>query len=296
MKKFGFFLVRSFANLLGLFPMQVLYLLADFFYFLVYYIIRYRQKVVRRNLEVSFPEKTAKQRKQIEKAFYHHFADLMAEYVKMTQMTEKEMRKKVTIENPEILHKLYNEGRSVFLALGHCGNWEWFGMAFYRYTKHRPFAIYKRLSNPYFDDFIKSIRTIIGPLQMIESRSAFRSLKQVADQLNAVVIIADQSPSGTEQDYWTNFLNQDTAFFTGLEKMAKALDYAVVFVENIKVKRGVYNMVLSPISLEPKKEPTNYIIETYARMLEQAIVDNPSNWLWSHRRWKHQRTKTERHA
>ena len=131
---------------------------------------------------------------------------------------------------------------------------------------------------------------------MIESRSAFRSLKQVADQLNAVVIIADQSPSGTEQDYWTNFLNQDTAFFTGLEKMAKALDYAVVFVENIKVKRGVYNMVLSPISLEPKKEPTNYIIETYARMLEQAIVDNPSNWLWSHRRWKHQRTKTERHA
>lgn len=276
--------------------MRVLYLLADFLYFLAYYIIRYRQKVVRRNLEISFPEKTVRERKQIEKAFYHHFADLMAEYLKMTQVSEIEMQQRITIENPEILHELYDGDRSVFLALGHCGNWEWFGMSFYLYMNQRPFAIYKRLSSPYFDDFVKSLRTAIGPVQMIESRSAFRSLKQATGQPNAVVIAADQSPSGTEQDYWTDFLNQDTAFFTGLEKMAKALDYAVVFVENIKVKRGVYKVVLSPISIDPRKEPTNYIIETYARLLEQAIVANPSNWLWSHRRWKHQRTKTESHA
>ena len=251
---------------------------------------------MRQNLQTSFPEKTASELKQIEKEFFHHFADLMAEYVKMTQVSEKEMQKRITIENPEILDKLHNEGKSVFLALGHCGNWEWFGMAFYLFMKHKPFAIYKRLSNPYFDDFIKSLRMAIGPVQMIESRGAYRSLKQSNEQINAVVIAADQSPSGTEQDYWTNFLNQDTAFFTGLEKMAKALDYAVVFVENIKVKRGVYKVVLSPISLDPKTESTNYIIETYARLLEQTIVRNPSNWLWSHRRWKHQRNKPESHA
>ncbi|MBZ0243562.1 MAG: lysophospholipid acyltransferase family protein [Bacteroidales bacterium] len=288
--------MRSLANLLGLLPMRLLYLLADFLYFIAYYIIRYRQKVVRHNLQLSFPEKTARERKQIEKEFYHHFADLMAEYVKMTQVSEIEMQKRITIENPEILHELYDEGRSVFLALGHCGNWEWFGISFYFHTRHKPYAIYKRLSNPHFDDFVKSLRTAIGPLLMIESRNAYRSLKQSDDQPNAVVIAADQSPSGTEQDYWTNFLNQDTAFFTGLEKMAKALDYAVVFVENIKVKRGTYKVVLSPISLDPQKETTNYIIETYARFLEQAIVRNPSNWLWSHRRWKHQQNKSESHA
>lgn len=296
MKRLGFLLVRSLAKLLGLLPMRVLYLFADFFYFIVYYIIGYRKEVVRRNLQASFPEKTAHEREQIEKKFYHHFADLMAEYIKMTQVSEKEMQQRIFIENPEILHKLFNEGRSVFLALGHCGNWEWFGMAFYLFSKHNAFAIYKRLSNSDFDGFVKSLRTAIGPVQMIESRSAYRSLKQAGDQQNAVVIAADQSPSGTEQDFWTNFLNQDTAFFTGLEKMATALDYAVVFVENIKVKRGVYKVVLSPISLDPKKEEPNYIIDSYAQLLEQTIVRNPYNWLWSHRRWKHQRNKPEIHA
>lgn len=277
-------------------PMQVLYLVADFFYFIVYYIVRYRLKVVRQNLKAAFPEKTSSELKQIEKAFYHHFADLMAEYLKMTQISEKELQKRITIENPEVLEKLYEESRNVFLALGHCGNWEWFGMAVYAATKHRPFAIYKRLSNPDFEDFVKAIRTSIGPLQMIESRSAYRSLKQLDDQLNAVVILADQSPAGNEQDYWITFLNQETAFFTGLEKMAKALDYSVVFVENIKVKRGHYKVVLSTVSTNPKTETTNYILETYARMLEQAIVKNPANWLWSHRRWKHQRNKPENYA
>lgn len=296
MKKIGFLFVRSLAKLLGFLPMRVLYLLADFLYFIVYYIIRYRQNVVRQNLQASFPEKTDRERKQIEKEFYHHFADLMAEYVKMTRISEKELRKRITIENPGIIQELYDEGRNVFLALGHCGNWEWFGMAVYAVTKHRPFAIYKRLSNLYFEDFIKSIRTSIDPLQMIESRSAYRSLKQLDDRLNAVVILADQSPAGNEQDYWTTFLNQETAFFTGLEKMAKALDYSVVFVENIKVKRGYYKVVFSLANAKPKMEPTNYILETYARMLEQAIVKNPANWLWSHRRWKHQRNKSESHA
>ena len=296
MKKFGFLIVRSIAKLLGLLPMRVLYILANFFYLFIHYIVPYRRKIVRQNLQLSFPEKTTKELRQIEKEFYHHFADLMAEYLKMTQVSEKEMKERFSIENPEILHKLYDEGRSVFLALGHCGNWEWFGMTLYLFIKQRPCAIYKRLSSPYFDDFVKSLRTAIGPIKMIESRGAYRSLKQSDDQLNAVIIAADQSPSGTEQDYWTNFLNQDTAFFTGLEKMAVALDYAVVFVENIRVKRGVFKIILTPISLDPRKETANYIIESYARLLEQSIIKYPSNWLWSHRRWKHQRNKSGSHA
>ncbi|MDA3944043.1 MAG: lysophospholipid acyltransferase family protein [Bacteroidetes bacterium] len=296
MKKIGFLFIRSVARLLGFLPMRLLYFLADIVYVIAYYILRYRLQVVRRNLSFSFPEKTRKEQYRIEKQFYHQLSDLLVEYIKMTQISEQELAKRITFENPELLNQLADDNKSVFLALGHCGNWEWFSRALHLSLKHRPVAMYKRLSNPYFDDFVKAIRAGKGALTLIESKTAYRSLKQLNDKLNAVVILGDQSPSGKDQDYWTDFLNQETPFFNGLEKMAKALDYAVVFLENRRVKRGYYKLVITPITTDPKMTSTNYITERYARLLEQTIVNNPANWLWSHRRWKHKRNNIQAYA
>ncbi|HPE42831.1 MAG TPA: lysophospholipid acyltransferase family protein [Bacteroidales bacterium] len=288
----GYKLLRSIARFWGRFPLWFLYLFSDFLYYLAYYLIRYRRSVVRKNLTQSFTEKSRSEIKQIEKKFYHNLTDLFAEYIKMARISKDELHKRMHYENAEVLVQLADQGKSVFLATGHCGNWEWFGKAIPLKTQHNGIAIYKQLSNKVFEVLVKEIRTNHNNGTMLESRATYRGLKQLNDRHNAVFIAADQSPGGNEQDYWTNFLNRETAFFNGLEKMAKALDYAVVFADNSRVRRGYYKVKLIPITLNPKQTSANEITEQYARLLEQAITKQPDNWLWSHRRWKHQRKNT----
>lgn len=296
MKSPGYFLVRSISLFLGLFPLWFLFIIFDLLYYFAFYIIRYRRKVVRRNLINSFPEKPLKEIKSIEKKFYHNFMDLFAENVKMTRMSKAAIKHRVRCENPDFLAELAKAGKSVFLATGHFGNWEWVGKAIPLLTNHRCIAIFKRLSNKSFDALIAEIRINHNNQMLLESRLAYKGLRQLSDRPNAVGIVADQSPSGNDQDYWTQFLHQETAFFNGPEKMAKALNYAVLYVEVTRPKRGYYSIRFSPITLDPSQAAPNEITEKYARMLERAIVASPSNWLWSHRRWKHQRTKTNTDA
>ncbi|HOI32472.1 MAG TPA: lysophospholipid acyltransferase family protein [Bacteroidales bacterium] len=285
----GYKILRSFARFWGNFPLRFLYVFSDILYYIAYYLLRYRRSVVRKNLLDSFPEKSKSEIKFIEKQFYHNLTDLFAEYLKMARISKEELDERMHYENAELLEELAVQGKSVFLATGHCGNWEWFGKAIPLNTSHNGIAIYKRLSNKTFEILIKEIRTNHNNLTMLESRSTYRGLKQLDDRHNAVFIAADQSPSGNEQDYWTNFLNRETAFFNGPEKMAKALDYAVIFVENSRIRRGYYKIKLIPVTLNPGQTASNEITEKYVRMLEKAIREQPDNLLWSHRRWKHQR-------
>jgi KDO2-lipid IV(A) lauroyltransferase len=293
MKNPAYLVIKGIVYFLGLFPLWFLYFLADLLYYPAYYIFRYRRKVVRQNLLGSFPQKSLKEIIAIEKRFYRNLTDLLVEYLKLTTISKQELFRRIKLDNGELIDKLYSEGKSIFLATGHCGNWEWLGKVLPQLSDHQSVAIYKKLSNNTFDALIRYIRMNHGNQLLLESRSAYRGLKQMRDKPVAVLILADQSPAGNEQDYWTDFLNRETAFFNGPEKMAKGLDFAVLFAENIKIKRGFYEIRLKPLAVDPAATQTNEITEAYSHMLEQAILANPDNWLWSHKRFKHQRTKTE---
>ena len=66
-------LVHALLYLLSLLPLRVLYLLSDFFYFIIYRVAGYRKKVVLANLDIAFPEKPADEKKEIAKRFYKNF-------------------------------------------------------------------------------------------------------------------------------------------------------------------------------------------------------------------------------
>jgi KDO2-lipid IV(A) lauroyltransferase len=289
MKKIGFYIFILKAWFVSLLPFWILYILSDFLYVIVYHIVRYRRKVTFTNLINAFPEKTETERKQIEKRYYHNLCDIVVEFIKIRHITVEQLKQRMVVTNPELLHELFNQKKSVFLAVGHCGNWDWFGKAMPYITKHKVFAIYKELNNSDFDEYMKSMRSRFGVPALIESKSTYRSLLLSKNSANAVFLAGDQTPGGIEADYWTTFLNQDTPFFVGIEKMAKSLNYAVLFFDIKRVKRGYYQATITPVSLNPKETTTNEITETYVRLLEKVIISNPDNWLWSHRRWKHKR-------
>ena len=291
MKRIGFWLFKCFAFMVSITPFPLLYLRSDCYYLLLYHVVRYRRKVVRDNLLKSFPEKPLPEVKRIERRFYRNLCDLGVEICKLMTVKPDTLSKRVRFVNPELIQELYEKGRSYFAAIPHSGNWEWYGKLMHRVSDHKASAIYKKLSNPDFDAFMIRLRQNFNQdrEQMIEAQTALKALVRRKDLVNAILIVADQSPRGVASDYWTDFLHRDTCWFQGLEKMARLLDYAVVFVEMTRVGRGRYEVRFRLICEDPNMMEEGAIMEQYVRHVERFIQEQPDNWLWSHRRWKHSR-------
>ena len=272
-------------------PFPVLYLVSDFLYFFLYRIIGYRKKVVKRNLKKSFPRKTHRELEKIEKQFYKNLCDLFVESLKSFSISREEILKRVVIEKTNILDDLFKADKSVVLVLGHCGNWEWTALSASIHVKHQMVTIYKRIRNPYLDNFFKKSRGKFG-LKLIEMKDVakFYSSDKTQPIINAFVI--DQTPSNTKSAFWVDFMNQETAVLPGAEKIARKYNHVVVFAHILRIKRGYYRTYPTVIVENPENTKPGEITETHVKMLEKQISENPSDWLWSHRRWKH-RQKTQ---
>ncbi len=215
-------------------------------------------------------------------------ADLIIESIKSAHLSEKAILKRFKFNNLELLQQLYNDKKSAFIVCGHTGSWETSGMILPLITKYKVFGIYQPQTNPYFDAYIKKVRGSFG-VTPIPSRQAYKKFIEHKNETILSYIVADQSPLKDGDNHWTTFLNQETAFFTGLEKMSKSLDFAVVFLRIIRTGRGKYTLEFELLTDKPKQTQTGEISEMYVRALERLIHQYPENWLWSHKRWKHKR-------
>lgn len=291
MGRVGYIFVKLWAYSIALCPFWLVYLRSDLYCFLVYHVLRYRRKIVRQNLLRSFPDKGEKAIKTIEKHFYRNLCDVVVETAKLLRLKPDELRKRVTFTNPEMIMELYEAHESVFHAFPHSGNWEWFGKLMHTLSPHSNVAVYKKVKDPYLERLMSEIRTgyHIPNEEMIESNHVLQTLFRRRDLFNGVLIVADQTPFGRETDYWNRFLHQETCWFFGLERMASKLNYAVVFVAMKRQGRGRYEVTFHLITDNPKTMEKGEIMEQYSRHIERFINDQPDNWLWSHRRWKHTR-------
>ena len=289
MKAIGFYIFSVINYLITLLPLQVLYLFSDFFYLILYYLAGYRRKVVAANLRNAFPEKSEVERRKIERRFYRHLSDLIVETLKATHMSHEQISQRFAVRGLSGIDPLYKDGKSIIALCSHYNNWEWFS-AVQLATPFRILTSYKPLKNKYFDQFILNLRTKFGtwvsPMQYI-----LRDLLKFRNEkiLTMSGFIADQAPPPDEHAYWTTFLNQETGFFRGAEKLAVKYDMSVIFVNINKIKRGYYEMVFEIVTEHPGKEAPDFITSLYAEMLEAVIREKPEYWLWSHRRWKHKK-------
>jgi KDO2-lipid IV(A) lauroyltransferase len=275
--------------LITLLPLRVLYIFADLLYYVLYYVIGYRRKVVETNLRNSFPEKTDEELKIIEKKFYRHLADLIIEVLKLSHMSEAEQKKRFSYSNLEVIDRLREEKRDIIAIVGHYNNWEWPTLLPY-YLKYKTVIIYKPLQNKYFNNFVNAQRSKFGIVLTPTSLVIREIINYRKNNINTLsVFISDQIPSKDDIKYWTKFLNQDTAVYTGAGKIAAKYDMAVVFFHIQKIKRGYYNLNIEPLNDHTAGLSENDITEVHVRHLEEIIIDKPEYWIWSHRRWKHKK-------
>lgn len=291
MEKFQYILLYTWVKLHALLPMRVLYLLSDILYLLVYRVAKYRLKVVRSNMRASFADMPEKEMRRMEKTFYHHFCDYVVETLKLMHVSEKEIQRRAYVTNPEFIDRLQSQGYSTFVVyMGHYGNWEWFSSATSRFENLKMYQIYRPLNNKAFDRLFIRLRTKFGAFGMIKNNVVRDMVKLRQEKERALAIfLADQIPSKANIHYWSMFLNQESAVYTGPERIARKMNLPAVYMDVTKVRRGYYEGTFRMLAEAPKELPEFELTERYIRLMEKTILRNPAFWLWSHKRWKHKR-------
>ena len=270
-------------------PFWVIFGLADIFYVFVYYIARYRRTTVHENLIKSFPEKSPEEIKKITKKFYHHLCDLGLETIKYSRMTEKEIDDRLIIHNPEIFETFYQKHQSVILLGMHHNNWEWCG-SMQRFIKAQFLVVYNPVrKNKALERFILDARERFGAKSIPVNHSIRTALEfNNTERPGVLILAADQTPPSNSQ-FWTTFLNQETAFFSGPMKISVKTNQPVILQHTRKTGRARYEVFYQLLIEDPSLVKPEEILMSYIQKIEEIIQAEPEYWLWSHRRWKHTR-------
>jgi len=289
--KIIFILFKAFASMISRLPFRQLYMFSGMVRILLQYVIRYRRNIIINNLSRSFPEKSKAEINNIVNRYYRNLADIIVEVVKLQRISPEDLKERFTFNGFEHLNHAFGNGRSVILAIGHCGNWEWMGAIFGILSPVRGFGVVKPLADKNFHKYMESLRHRFNPGGTIPFQHTYRAfIRNKKEMVSLNAIAADQTPTRSEINYWTTFLNQDTPFYIGVEKLARSLDFSVVFIDIRRTGRGRYTGDIQLITHDPMQTSDLEITEKYIRMLEDSIRRQPDNWLWSHRRWKFERS------
>lgn len=272
-----------------LIPFWLVHLCASILAFLLQYVVKYRAAVVRQNLKNAFPTYTNAALKELEKKFYLNFCDVLLENLKLNSISKKTVRKRMKFLNPAVFSDLAETGKGVMLIGAHYNNWEWMALSLSTYLNEKMFSVYKPLNNKLSDRLMLNARARFGaniiPMQQFP-KVVLKNKNRGAVHL----MVADQSPHRSKLDFFCTFLNQDTPVYLGAEKLMKAANLNLYFVEVHRVKRGFYEMKIVPLNEQSTNEK-GQATKMHLSHLEKMIINSPESWLWSHRRWKHSQKK-----
>jgi KDO2-lipid IV(A) lauroyltransferase len=269
--------------LISYLPLWLLYRISDLFYLILISVFPYRKKVIETNLKNSFPELSNIEIRKLRNKFYRHFADLVIEGIKNLSISKSELAKRFVLKNPEIIDKIIEKNQSVMLISGHYGNWEWLITSLATWFDCKTVGIGMPLTNSFWDRALNKRRSRFG-LHVAHSGNYKVIINR--DEANVILVLSDQSPSNSENAYWTNFLNQQTAVLFGAEFMANDQKFVPIFFRTLKVKRGFFEVELVPFEGELLQTTYGEITQWHSRLLEKTIKSQPEFWLWSHKRWK----------
>ena len=275
-------------KLLSRLPLSVLYVLTDCLYVFVYHILRFRRALSLSNLRNSFPDKSAAELELIARQAYRNTCNMIAEVLKGAVIDEQALRERVRILNIDALARFTQAGQSVIVLASHHCNWEWLLLAGCLEPGVRMDAVYKPLRVAAIDRFMLEMRSRFGG-KPLPARDFLVEVFKRRGAARIFALVVDQTPRHNEQKHWTRFLNQDTAFFVGADRIARIMCSPVFFVGMRRVRRGYYEARLQLLAEPPYSGAGPDIIERYARAAEAHIAQHPADWLWMYRKWKYKK-------
>lgn len=293
--KIIYYIVFTIWYLISLLPLRVLYFVSDILYYPLFYVVRYRRKVVRQNLVNSFPEKSEEEITRIEKKFYSWFCDYVVETLKLMSMSKEQTRRRMTFSGvDDIVAAMEKTGKNFcFVYLGHYGNWEWIAsLPYWCPDDVKCGQIYHPLRNKAMDKLFLRLRGQFNGVCIPMKETLRKIIEMRRDKQKAIIgFISDQAPKWNSIHHWCDFFHRETPVFIGTEKIGKQVDALIYYADVTRPKRGYYHCAFRPMTHEAKQAPDYELTDKFTHLLEEMITREPHIWLWTHKRWK--RTKEE---
>ena len=284
-----YLIVYPFLWCISILPFRLLYILSDFVYLLVYYVIGYRKKTVRENLALALPNLSDAERLLIEKKSFQHLCDMFLEMIKTMTISKKEISERFVFTNLEVYQKLEQQDKSIAMMLAHYASYEWV-ISMNSYIRFSGYAIYKKIANPYFDKLVRDIRSRFNAFLITTKETVTHIIKNKNNDLLSIYGFAsDQSPKVSSAFHWQKFMGIEVPVHTGAEMLSKKYDMNVIFLKVKKIKRGYYEASFEVLAENVQKVPDYEITDKFLKLVEQQIYDAPEFYLWTHKRWKHRR-------
>lgn len=260
---------------------------SDLLYLFLYHVIGYRKKVVMNNLKIAFPEKSKEELTVIMKKFYSHFLDIFMEMLKTFSISNEEILERFKLTNPEDLDAFMGRNKNVLLMSSHYANFEWLFSLNLR-VDHHGFAAYKKVNNKYLNNYIVRSRSRFNTT-LIPSKKLIAALNENDKKgINSVYgMLVDQAPKPGRTYHWSNFFGVKVPVITGTEMLSKKYDYAVMYIETTKIKRGFYETKMEVLSENPRDVPDFEITDLFMKKLEAQIRKEPAYYFWTHKRFKY---------
>jgi KDO2-lipid IV(A) lauroyltransferase len=286
-----FIFFRAATWLFSRFPFPLLFVFSDLLRIIIEYLVRYRKTTITANLHNAFPEKSKGEISKIRRSYYRNICDVFLETIKLESMSPEEVKARFTFTGMEIINDSVKRQKSVIVTNGHIGNWEWLATSLGLAATARLYAAAKPIKHRGYHQYVHFLRHRHDAKTIIPFGDTYRTLiRNKKNGPTLTLLIGDQTPTPEHLEHWQNFLNQDTPFLNGAERLAKALDFDVVYVDVVRTGRGKYTGEIKLISNDAPATADHEITSAYVKLLEQTIMKAPDNWLWSHRRWKHKKS------
>jgi KDO2-lipid IV(A) lauroyltransferase len=266
-------------------PLLLWYPIASFMAWCAWRVIPYRRHVVDANLKACFPEWDEATREKVIRDYYRGFADMLVEVLHSLRLTEKELRRRVHIANPELIREAVAKGKPVLMLAAHQCNWEWMLLGLSTQLGVPVDAAYKPLVDSWAERDMYKLRSRFGA-RLIPGQELLGDIIKQRGNPRAIAMIADQEPVSSERKHWQRFLNRDTAFFLGPEEIARSTRYAAFFVRLERLRRGCYRLEFVKVADAGEQLPAGEFTTRYVRLVEAQIRAAPADWPWSHKRWK----------
>jgi KDO2-lipid IV(A) lauroyltransferase len=281
-----YYVVYGFLYLISLLPFGILYFIGNLIYIILYYVIGYRKDVVMGNLKIAFPKKTENERIIIAKQFYRNLTDSFIETIKMFSLNKNKFLKRCN-GNFKVVNDLAEKGKNVNLHGAHQFNWEYANWIYAMKINLVVASVYMPIKNKILNKIFIKIRGRFGAI-MVDSTNYQKKMISVARQQHALALVADQNPALPAKSYWLNFFKRPVPFLPGPEKGARRNNNAVVFVKFIKVKKGYYYYENHVVTEDAAECKPGEITRKFRDFIQDAITEAPANFLWSHRKWRHE--------
>lgn len=289
-----YLLVYPLLWLISMLPFRLLYALSDGLCFIVYRIVGYRKKTVRSNIDMALPHLSVKERREVERKFYHHLCDMFLEMIKTMSMSHASMEKHFRFTNLELFLEMQAKNKSIVVYASHYGSYEWIISVNY-HTNNPGFAVYKRIANVHFDKLVRKIRSRFKAHLITTKETVPTITRNRAAKINTVYgLVSDQSPKASSIQHWTNFMGIETPVHIGAELLAKRYDMIAINLKVDSVRRGYYEATFELLSENPREVPNFEITDDYIRRLEKQILKAPELYLWTHKRWKHKKPDAQK--